>query len=810
MAFVSAIEFRMNSMMLQTLGRLELSQSQFRRTKPLVLLAYLAFEGSKPRRYVAEIFWPEASDPMNSLSVALSQLRKGAPDCAEGDEQRVWVTCDCDAVSLREHFAKGKLQGAIKLYAGPFLEGAEIGLGEELEEWLYETREGLAATVREALLRLAEDKAAQGSFEEAAKLAERAYHLAGAVEPEPEALVRFHALLVAGKSTALHELKEEAEAFDISLSLSPEEAQARLRQTIIGRKKEVQQLSGLAPGEWAWLRGAAGMGKTTLLKQLSGSYLPARAGLPYATLEPLLGDDFGDNESEILRRLAAMNGTWLFDDLEAMDPESQALLLRLRGLRPAAKIIATTEEAPPFRGELSLELGPLSQEELAAYPEALEQTGGLPELVGAYLREEPLEAALERRLASLSEAACHVYLTLSLAGEATPARVRRALGLSGSAIANALDELLTAGLIEASGQPRAKSAALEYLERRQGLKGKLALGLARVLSSVAAFPLYEQTRTLWEESDHHAVQEAYLAWADELLKRGFAFRASEILAKAPPSEALLLTRAQALERAGQFKEALEVLKPLPETPETSALKGALYWRLGQPDEARASSERALEGSPEARAEALNTLGHLARSQGDFEEAASYARRAAALWQTLNMRARWTDALNNLAVAKTLLGEKAEDVFQEALEVADNNLLLRARVLLNLGWMHEHEKQFEMARTSYEEAATLANQAGAVSTAAWAWNNLGVLLHQQNAHDDARKTYEQSLALAQQAGEQRILGMVMANLAELTENFEAWEEALAILEGAGHKERADYFRSVLPKDHPFRQYPEHGI
>lgn len=64
-------------MRLRTLGGLELSGSNFRKgaIKPLLLLAYLALEGPKPRRYLAELIWPEAADPMNSLKVVLHKLR---------------------------------------------------------------------------------------------------------------------------------------------------------------------------------------------------------------------------------------------------------------------------------------------------------------------------------------------------------------------------------------------------------------------------------------------------------------------------------------------------------------------------------------------------------------------------------------------------------------------------------------------------------------------------------------------------------------------------------------------------------------
>ncbi|MEX2543011.1 MAG: tetratricopeptide repeat protein [Trueperaceae bacterium] len=790
-------------MVLKTLGQFSLDGSGFRRIKPLLLVAYLTLEGAKSRRYLAEIFWPGASDAMNSLSVALSQLRRGAPGSTDADEARAWSLIGCDALELRAAFAGGKLEEVAELYEGQFLEGLELELGEELEEWVYVTRESLAATAREALLRLAEIKAGQGRFDVAGQLAERAYYLAGAAPPEPEEFVRFQVLLTAGKSPAAAELRREAEAYDITLSISADEARARIGQVLVGREREREQLAGLAEREWAWLRGGRGMGKTALLRQIHGTYLPARSGLPYATLEPLIGDRLGQSETVLLKQLAGMTGTWLVDDWEQTDQESRLLLARLRSLRPPVRVVIASTEAPSLSVDTEIELGPLADGALGAFPDAWEQTGGLPELVGAFLREEPLDAALERRLARLNDASREVYLALALLEEPDPALVRRALGLSSAAIGGALAELLPAGLIEPSGAVRARQSALTHLESHPTLLGPLSLALARQKSGIEAFPLYRRARPFWETSDLPAITESYLAWGEELLRRGFARRSLDVMAEAPPSQAANLQWARALEQAGQYKEALEKLSSLEDSTLVSALKSALYMRLGQPDEAHAAAQQGLEGDTEARAEALNTLGVLALHQQDYPAAESLTRRAAALWKTLGNQMRWVSALNNLGIARTLAGIPGENAFDEALSAAGESALLQARTLLNVGWTREREERLELAEEAYHEAARLAAEAGVIEVAAWAWNNLGVLHHKLEQVERAREAYEQALALAQRAGEQRILGMVMANLAELTEDREAWEEALRILEKSGHGTTADNFRRSLGEGHVFQ-------
>ncbi len=792
-------------MRLKTLGGVVLEESKFTRVKPLILLSYLTVEGSKDRRYLSEFFWSGASDGLNSLSRALSQFRKDAPGAVGADEQRVWTNLGSDVQDFLNALESKEFSKAVDLYKGPFLDGAYLqDWGEELEEWIYQTRESLATRAQEALLQLAEDDAARGRFAESSKNAERAFELSGASAPEPESLSRYYALLIAGNSPLAAKVKEEADSYGISLKLKSDEAKGKLQSTFVGREKERGKLETLQKGQWAWVSGASGMGKTALLKSLSGIYIQSRSGLPYATLEPLLGGVLESGEELMLRKLAKLEGTYIFDPWEWMDEESQKLLRRLRDVKPEAKIILGSRQEAAFRVDTEIELASLTQKDLQRFEGAWEKTEGLPALVGAFLREEPLEEALESRLDALPKGHDRVYLAMALLENPDPTLVRRALGLKANVMSKAYETLIATGLIASSGKAFAYQAAQDYLEAHRVLASELALKLARELSELEAFPLYSRAKLLWEDEDLPAVRNAYSAWANELLRRGFPQRASEVLQDAPKGEEITFLRSRALERAGLFKEALKELENLQETPEVLALKGALYWRLGKPEDARVASERALEGEMEARAEALNTLGHLARSDGNYKDAASFARRSAAIWRSLGKNSLWAGALNNLAIALSQQGENVEDVFKEALEVAENDLLMKANILLNMGTVRERGANPLLALEVYVEAAALGEQVGAIDTASWSWNNLAVVFHKQNDFNRAKDAYMKSLELARRAGEKRIVGMVMANLAELTGDAEAWKEALRILEEAGHKEEADQYRTDLPLDHPFRQ------
>jgi predicted ATPase len=219
-------------MYLRTLGGLRLEGSSFRRPKPLLLLAYLALEGSKPRRYLAELFFMEASDSMNSLSRALSYLRQEAPGVIEADHKKVWATVGCDATELLNLTDTRQFEKSLELYKGAFALDYDLELSEELEEWLYGTREILAAKARQAFLMLGESEAGKGNFAQAAQLAEKAYRLKEAAELEPDDFARVYNLLYAGNSPLAAEVRKEAEGFEIPLELSREETKAQLSETL--------------------------------------------------------------------------------------------------------------------------------------------------------------------------------------------------------------------------------------------------------------------------------------------------------------------------------------------------------------------------------------------------------------------------------------------------------------------------------------------------------------------------------------------------------------------------------------------------
>lgn len=801
-------------MRLVSLGGLRLEGEKFRREKPLLLLTYLALEGPKPRRFLAGLLWPEKDAPLNNFAVALDHLRKFGVAGADGS--RVWAQVDCDALDLREHLRAGRIPDALGVYQGAFADGLSgHDLGEELEEWLLGTRENLARELRTALLRHAEDEARLSRFAPAARHAEIAYRLPGSPALEPEELPRFHRVLRAAEHPLSRAI--EREAAELGLPLDGPEVPGTAEPVrvelapvgpghggvtvpFVGRESELEHLLSVGAGQWAWVQGGSGLGKTALLHELArraGALVwPARAGLPYATLAPLLGD-IGDSPTDLLRRLSQHTGPLLLDDWEDMDAESQALLTRLHGLKPAFPVVLAGTGTPPLPAAVRVELGPLGAGDLHAHPDALHATAGLPALVGAFLRGEDPQDALHTRLAHLSELARQVYAALALLPSPDLSVIRRALNLAPQDLVRAYEQLMNASLIEPGCEVRGPALAARYLHSEPTLTQQVSLKLARTLPVEGALPLYQRSRAIWEDHDLHRVQEAFRGWAGELLRRGLPKQAAESIQDAPFSPELALLRARALERSNAFKAALDALHGLPDTPDTLALKSRLLFKLGYPDRARVAAEAALHAPEtlEAEAEALNTLGEIALRGGDAQVAIPLFSRSATLWQAAGEKSRWLWTLNNRALARETAGQPAQVVFQEVLDAAQDDPSVQASVWNNIGNSHARRREVEQAQLMYERAIRVGTDAAALTPVILAWNGIGVMLH-GSSPAQAGAAYRQGLKVCEGTGDAQLTAILLANLAELSGDIPAWEQAIELLKRGGFAIMAAEFQEDL--------------
>ncbi len=370
-------------MRLRTLGGLALEGAPFTRPKPLLLLAYLAVEGAQGRRHLAQLFWPGAKDGAKSLTVALSQLRRGAPGAVMADSERVWTTVPCDAVALLDGLRSGARTAALEPRPGAFLEGVRLPrLGAELEDWVHGTREFIALHVHRVRLDEAERLARAGRFDEASRAARPATALV-TMAVEPEDIARLHTLLLAGSSPAAALVRSEARDIGIDLARDGDEARRRLtaatateaaaartrlprpRTSLVGRATERVAVAALLaePGvRIVSLVGPPGVGKTRLALEvardeaLGTAYEGAVAFVPLAHLRsvrdilPAVLEALGVSSDGVLdasRTLAEAVGTGrtllVCDSVEHL-VDGATTLGEIVARCPAVQLLVTTRE----------------------------------------------------------------------------------------------------------------------------------------------------------------------------------------------------------------------------------------------------------------------------------------------------------------------------------------------------------------------------------------------------------------------------------------------------------------------------------
>ncbi len=331
------------AMQLRTLGGLGLEDSvAARRPKPLLLAAYLALEGPTSRVHVSELFWPEATDRRNRLSVTLSRLRRETPGVVEADADRVWTAVECDALELQAALARSDVDAIERAYRGAFLANVDLELGAELEEWVHETREHLADRVRAALVAHAIAFTERSDFERAAQVAQRATEVAGTTVPEPDLFTIVADLLTAGTEDRSGPWRRFAAREGASLPTHATAVAARARlaanaaattaghnlpapaTSFVGRERELVGIAELFDGLGArlvTLHGPGGTGKTRLALEVARARTQT-PGVDAVCLVPLAGLRSG---VDLPAAIAVALGVALPPGASALDALSSAL-----------------------------------------------------------------------------------------------------------------------------------------------------------------------------------------------------------------------------------------------------------------------------------------------------------------------------------------------------------------------------------------------------------------------------------------------------------------------------------------------------
>ena len=366
-------------MYLKSFGELRLEGGRLTRHTPLLLLTYLAIEGTKPRRFLADLFYPHTKNRRDNLTQALKQLREHLPsELLAADRHNVHTYISSDVAMFLDAFEKQDYNQAMTLYSGPFLADLSLSMEPELEEWVWSKREDFARKMRTALLRLAEAENLRENYQVAANFAERAFQIRE-VELESRELKQiYHLLKQVGHATA-RELTDQANEFGIDLDepqvireklLIPNNLQTSAT-SFVGRDEELIDIAQHLENPQCrllTLHGPGGIGKSRLALQVAHEQLSLeqfKDGIYFIPLEaatpPLVASEIaksiklelqGDETAitQIIRKISDKTILLILDNYEHL---LNAATLPAELLRSCSnlKIIVTSREVLKLQEE---------------------------------------------------------------------------------------------------------------------------------------------------------------------------------------------------------------------------------------------------------------------------------------------------------------------------------------------------------------------------------------------------------------------------------------------------------------------------
>jgi len=265
----------MHGVGIYTLGQVALEGGRLaRQHQPTIMLTYLAHEGRRDREHLAQLFWPTAKRPLNNLSSSLSRIRQVAPEALVIGTHQINTNWRTDANYMLDLLRDGDVAQALALYRGPFLDGFKLRtLGEELENWIYETRDRISATIADAAISESNALLSVGRWSDAADMAEHAVTVGGHSKSILDNLDFLYGLLAGSSRLAAQSLRSDAEAIGydldhVELLRPPREPRAETNHgDFLGRQDELAKLASLARiGRVVNLHGLGGSGKSTLIR----------------------------------------------------------------------------------------------------------------------------------------------------------------------------------------------------------------------------------------------------------------------------------------------------------------------------------------------------------------------------------------------------------------------------------------------------------------------------------------------------------------------------------------------------------------
>jgi predicted ATPase/class 3 adenylate cyclase len=234
------------------------------------------------------------------------------------------------------------------------------------------------------------------------------------------------------------------------------------------------------------------------------------------------------------------------------------------------------------------------------------------------------------------------------------------------------------------------------------------------------------------------------------------------------------------------------------------LAGSLwrYWEIrGYLSEGRAWLETALVQNPNAsqylRANGLGGAGHLARQQGDYEQARAFHEQSLAIFRAMEDKLGVARQLNALGEIAQNLGEYAR-----AIELHEESLSLRQEIsdkegiavsLRQLGVIARDHGHYERARELLEKSLILERELGDKLLLAISLNDLGLVAHSLCDYNEAISIFEEAMSLQRELNDRLGISNSLQNLGNVAKdqgNFKQaqlfFQECLALKKELGDK------------------------
>jgi DNA-binding SARP family transcriptional activator len=392
--------------------------------KAPALLAYLAVTQRPCQRdALAALFWGEMgdADAKNNLRQALTSLRKTLEPCLDinrdtvalRDGPSLFVDVPAFLAAVRRREAdpaadRARLQRAVDLYRGDFLEGFLVREAPDFEDWVIAQRTRYRELAFTALHDLVDMQMAAADYGAAIDVAT---HLL-ALDPWREEAHRQLMLALArtGRRSAALAAYEQCrrilrEVFDATPGDETEELAAQIRMALrgqrhnlptptdefVGRTEELQavrRLLAIPAVRLLTLTGPGGVGKTRLALQAAQERLDYHlGGVWFVSLVPVVAPDsvapaiaealhlppVGAESplAQLANYLRDRDALLILDDFEhVVGAASLDAITRLLAAAPQLRIVVTSRTRLHLRAEHVLEVGGLSYPADAADPAA--------------------------------------------------------------------------------------------------------------------------------------------------------------------------------------------------------------------------------------------------------------------------------------------------------------------------------------------------------------------------------------------------------------------------------------------------------